>query len=87
MGDWNSNQYLKFDGQRTRLSVDLIRNIPALNTRNILDVGCGPGNSLSLIHIWVIQSVTPYWWTTELLPLPLSLPLITATASLSMKPQ
>lgn len=50
MGDWNSKQYLKFEGQRTRPSVDLIRNIPVLNPRNILDVGCGPGNSTAELY-------------------------------------
>lgn len=44
MGDWNSNQYIKFKAERTQPSTDLIRRID-IDPRSILDVGCGPGNS------------------------------------------
>lgn len=44
MNDWNSNQYTKFENERTQPSVDLIRRI-SISPRTILDIGCGPGNS------------------------------------------
>lgn len=45
MSDWNSNQYMKFKNERTQPSVDLINRISYLDPQNILDIGCGPGNS------------------------------------------
>lgn len=44
MKDWNSNQYTKFEKERTQPSVDLISRIP-FSPKSILDIGCGPGNS------------------------------------------
>lgn len=44
MKDWNSNQYAKFEKERTQPSIDLIHRIP-ISPKSILDIGCGPGNS------------------------------------------
>ena len=44
MKDWNSNQYAKFEKERTQPSVDLIHRIH-ISPKLILDIGCGPGNS------------------------------------------
>ena len=44
MNDWNSNQYSKFENERTQPSVDLLRRINFVQ-KSILDIGCGPGNS------------------------------------------
>ncbi len=44
MSDWNSNQYIKFEKERTRPSLDLISRINT-DAKTILDIGCGPGNS------------------------------------------
>ena len=44
MKDWNSNQYTKFEKERTQPSVDLINRINIIPD-SILDIGCGPGNS------------------------------------------
>lgn len=49
MADWNSAQYLKFKAQRTQPSVDLAARIEAENPRDIIDIGCGPGNSTRVV--------------------------------------
>ena len=47
--DWNPGLYLKFGDERTQPSVDLVSRIKAINPRNIIDVGCGPGNSTMVL--------------------------------------
>lgn len=49
MSEWNSEQYLKFKKQRTQPAVDLAKRIPVEHPNNILDIGCGPGNSTSVL--------------------------------------
>lgn len=44
MSDWSSEQYTKFEKERTQPSVDLINRI-GIEPKTILDIGCGPGNS------------------------------------------
>lgn len=41
---WESNQYLKFEKERTQPSIDLISRLDK-EYKNILDLGCGPANS------------------------------------------
>ena len=41
---WESNQYLKFEKERTQSSKDLISRLDN-DYKNILDLGCGPANS------------------------------------------
>lgn len=48
--DWNSNQYMKFGKERTQPSLDLISRIKDLDPSNILDIGCGPGNSTFALY-------------------------------------
>jgi trans-aconitate 2-methyltransferase len=47
--DWNPEQYLKFDEERTRPSIDLVARIPIDNPSSIIDIGCGPGNSTQVL--------------------------------------
>ena len=49
MGDWNSEQYLKFKKERTQPSFDLTEKIEAVNPKRIIDIGCGPGNSTAVL--------------------------------------
>lgn len=47
---WNPEQYLKFNEERTRPSMDLCARIPSQSPAWILDVGCGPGNSTAILR-------------------------------------
>lgn len=44
MGEWDAEQYTKFERERTQPSVDLIHRIE-IQPGSVLDLGCGPGNS------------------------------------------
>jgi len=46
MGDWDSKQYTKFEKERTQPSIDLINRID-IQPNSVLDIGCGPGNSIN----------------------------------------
>lgn len=49
MADWNASQYLKFKNQRTQPAVDLAMRLINTNPKTIVDIGCGPGNSTSVL--------------------------------------
>jgi trans-aconitate 2-methyltransferase len=49
MPSWNTDQYLKFAGERTQPSRDLVARIALESPRRIIDLGCGPGNSAAVV--------------------------------------
>ena len=49
MAEWDSSQYAKFLEQRTQPSTDLAARIDVVSPREIIDIGCGPGNSTQVL--------------------------------------
>lgn len=49
MSDWNPQNYLKFKKERTQPSIDLLNRITFDDPKNIIDIGCGPGNSTAVL--------------------------------------
>lgn len=47
--DWSPEQYLRFSRERKLPSVDLLSRITEKSPANVIDVGCGPGNSTRLL--------------------------------------
>ncbi len=50
MPNWNPDQYLKFARERTQASVDLASRIEVESPQSVVDIGCGPGNSTSVLR-------------------------------------
>jgi len=50
MADWQPASYLMFGRERTQPAIDLVSRIEASRVERILDVGCGPGNSTSVLR-------------------------------------
>ena len=47
---WNPALYSRFSDERTRPAVDLISRIQIEPPRSVVDLGCGPGNSTSVLR-------------------------------------
>ncbi len=50
MPDWNPDQYLLFENERTQPSIDLAARIDIKKPASIIDIGCGPGNSTKVLR-------------------------------------
>lgn len=68
MPTWDPDQYLVFDDARTRPAAELLARIQSPAPGTVVDVGCGPGNSTSLlIRRWPKADVTGIDTSTEML--------------------
>ncbi|MBN9457114.1 MAG: trans-aconitate 2-methyltransferase [Bosea sp.] len=47
--DWDADQYLRFEDERTRPSLDLLQGVRLTAPARCIDLGCGPGNSTELV--------------------------------------
>jgi trans-aconitate 2-methyltransferase len=50
MIEWDSELYLRYEQERTQPSFDLAQRIPLEDPREIIDLGCGPGNSTRVLR-------------------------------------
>jgi trans-aconitate 2-methyltransferase len=50
MADWNTSLYLRFERERTQPSRDLLARITIDQPQEIVDLGCGPGNSTAILR-------------------------------------
>lgn len=46
---WSAQQYTRFEDERTRPVRDLVNAIPGKRAHQVIDLGCGPGNSTEVL--------------------------------------
>lgn len=46
---WDPQLYLRFGDERSRGQIDLLSRVRAENPRDVVDLGCGPGNSTAVL--------------------------------------
>lgn len=49
MSDWNPALYARFEEERTRPAAELLARVPLATAAEVVDLGCGPGNSTELL--------------------------------------
>lgn len=61
MPTWSADQYLKFADERTQPCRDLVARIAVPESRRIIDLGCGPGNSTEVLAArWPRAQITGF---------------------------
>lgn len=50
MAGWDPELYLRFGGERTQPSIDLVSRIGVDRPQRVVDLGCGPGNSMQILR-------------------------------------
>lgn len=50
MADWNPGLYRRFEAERTRPARDLLAGVDPASRGEVVDLGCGPGNSTELLR-------------------------------------
>jgi trans-aconitate 2-methyltransferase len=65
---WDPSQYLRYDNERSQPTRDLIAALSNFNPTEIVDLGCGTGNSTALLaHRWPDASLIGVDGSTEML--------------------
>lgn len=68
MHSWDAGQYLRFADERTRPALDLLARLDLAAPGQIVDLGCGPGNSTALLRRrWPEAAVTGLDTSVEML--------------------
>ncbi|MDM0104725.1 trans-aconitate 2-methyltransferase [Variovorax sp. J22R24] len=49
MLDWNPALYRRYEDERTRPAAELLARVPLTGAAQVVDLGCGPGNSTELL--------------------------------------
>jgi trans-aconitate 2-methyltransferase len=49
MLQWNPDLYRRYEDERTRPAAELLARVPLTDAAQVIDLGCGPGNSTELL--------------------------------------